>query len=124
MNKNRVVLLATILVLFGIAPAYAHHGGAAYDTSKTVTVTGTVTEYDFVNPHVRISVDVKNASGGTEKWEGEMTSPNHLERAGWTKNTLQVGDQVTLAGAPAKSGSLTMIIHKVLKDGEEISTTE
>jgi hypothetical protein len=124
MTKTWVVLLLTVLGLLVITPAYAHHGGAAYDSAKTATVTGTVTEYDFVNPHVRISLDVKNASGEIEKWEGEMTSPNHLARTGWTKNTIKVGDQVTLAGAPAKSGSFTLIIRKVLKNGEEIQTTE
>ena len=70
-----------------------------------------------------ISIDVKNASGSIEKWEGEMTSPNHLGRTGWTRNTIKVGDQVTLAGAPSKSGSTTMIIHKVLKNGQEIQLT-
>jgi polyisoprenoid-binding protein YceI len=123
MSKKWFVLLVTVLGLIAIAPAYAHHGSAAYDASKTVTVTGTVTAFEFVNPHVMISMDVKNASGSIEKWEGEMTSPNHLGRTGWTRNTIKVGDQVTLTGAPAKSGTTTMIIHKVLKNGQEIQLT-
>lgn len=124
MSTKRAVLLAAVFGLLVVGPAYAHHGSAAYDPSKSVTVTGTVTEYDFVNPHVMISVDVKNASGNVEKWEGEMTSPNHLGRAGWTKNTIKAGDQVTLTGYPARSGATTMIIHKVLKNGEEIQLAE
>jgi len=124
MRKNWAILLVSVLGLLAIAPAYAHHGAAAYDSSKIVTVFGTVTEYNFVNPHVRISLDVKNASGEIEKWEGELTSPNHLARTGWTKSTIKVGDQVTLAGIPAKSGSFTLVIRKVLKNGEEIQTTE
>ncbi len=123
MSKKWFVLLVTVLGLLAIAPAYAHHGSAAYDASKTVTVTGTVTAFAFVNPHVMISIDVKNASGNIDKWEGEMTSPNHLGRTGWTRNTLKVGDEVTLAGAPSKSGTTTMIIHKVLKNGQEIQLT-
>jgi hypothetical protein len=120
MIKKWVLLSAIVLGLFVIAPAYAHHGSAGYDMSKPATITGAVTAYNFTNPHVLISVDVKSASGTIEKWEGELTSPNRLSRAGWSKNTLKPGDQVTLVGAPAKSGNLTMIIRKVLKDGQEI----
>jgi len=123
MSNKVLVVLAVVFALISIAPAYAHHGSAAYDSSKTVTVTGPVTAYSFVNPHVMISINVKNASGNVEQWEGEMTSPNHLARTGWTKNTIKIGDQVTLSGAAAKSGSATMIIHKVLKDGQEIPLT-
>jgi Family of unknown function (DUF6152) len=60
-------------------------------------------------------------TGKMEKWQGELTSPNHLARAGWTKSTLKPGDQVTIIGGPAKSGSTTMWIRKVLKDGQEVS---
>lgn len=118
--KKWTVLVVTALSLLAIVPAYAHHGSAGYDMSKPATITGTVTAYNFTNPHVLISMDVKNASGAIEKWEGELTSPNRLSREGWSKNTLKPGDQVTLIGAPAKSGSPTMIIRKVLKDGQEI----
>jgi hypothetical protein len=111
--------LGVLLVLSG--PAFAHHGSAAYDMSKTITVTGTITDFQFVNPHVLISMDVKDASGKVDKWEGELTSPNHLARAGWTKSTLKPGDQITLIGGPAKSGTPTMWIRKITKDGQEVS---
>lgn len=124
MNKKSVILLATVLGLLVITPAYAHHGAASYDMAKMVTVTGPVTEYDFVNPHVLITIAVKDASGNIVKWEGEMTSPNHLARAGWTTNTLKLGDQVTLTGAASKSGNPTMVIRKVLKDGQDIQTVD
>ena len=114
-----LIFFAICLVLSG--PAFAHHGAAAYDMSKTITVTGTVTDFQFVNPHVLIAMDVKDASGKVEKWQGELTSPNHLSRAGWTKSTLKPGDQVSLIGGPAKSGSPTMWIRKIMKDGEEVS---
>jgi hypothetical protein len=123
MSKKCVVLLVAVYSLLAITSAHAHHGTAAYDSSKTVTVTGPVSAYAFVNPHVMISIDVKNSSGKVEQWEGEMTSPNHLQRTGWTKNTLKIGDQVTLSGTPSKSGSNTMVIHKVLKEGQEIQLT-
>jgi hypothetical protein len=122
MHKKLILsafFFAICLVLSG--PAFAHHGAAAYEMSKTVSVTGTVTDFQFVNPHVLIAMDVKDASGKVEKWHGELTSPNHLSRAGWTKSTLKPGDQVTLIGGPAKSGSPTMWIRKIMKDGEEVS---
>lgn len=121
--RTKVVLslisLGILLVLSG-GSALAHHGSAAYDMTKSITVTGTITDFQFVNPHVLISMDIKDSSGKVEKWEGELTSPNHLARAGWTKSTLKPGDQVTLTGGPAKSGSPTMWIRKLTKDGQEV----
>jgi hypothetical protein len=122
MRKTLIFSLLSLGLLFIISgPALAHHGSAAYDMSKTITVTGTVTDFQFVNPHVLISMDVKDPSGKAEKWEGELTSPNHLARAGWTKSTLKPGDEVTWMGGPAKSGSPTMWIRKITKDGQEVS---
>ena len=114
-----LISLGMLLTLSGTA--FAHHGSAAYDMSKTVTVTGTVTDFQFVNPHVLIAMDVKDSSGKVEKWQGELTSPNHLARVGWTKSTLKPGDEVTLTGGAAKSGSPTMWIRKITKDGQEVS---
>jgi Family of unknown function (DUF6152) len=114
-----LIVVGVLCVLSG--PAFAHHGAAAYDMSKSVTVTGTVTDFQFVNPHVLIAMDVKDPSGKVEKWQGELTSPNHLSRAGWNKNTIKPGDQITLIGGPAKSGSPTMWIRKIEKDGQEVS---
>ena len=119
-KKIAVLVLAAVGVLAVSSTTYAHHGSAAYDMSKTVTVTGTVTGFDFVNPHVMISMDAKNDAGQVEHWQGELTSPNHLARAGWTKSTLKPGDQITLTGGAAKSGSTTMWIRKIVKNGEEL----
>jgi len=122
MRTKLILSLIALGVLFCLsAPVFAHHGSAAYDMSKTITITGTVTEFQFVNPHVLIAMDGKDASGKVEKWQGELTSPNHLARAGWTKSTLKPGDEVTLIGGPAKSGSPTMWIRKIMKDGQEVS---
>lgn len=109
-------------IFFAISGSvFAHHGSAAYDSSKMVTVTGTVTDFQFVNPHVLITMNVKDPSTGKiEKWEGELTSPNHLERAGWTKSTIRPGDEVTMTGAALKSGAPAMAIRKVMKDGQQI----
>jgi Family of unknown function (DUF6152) len=121
--RNKLILALIAVGILGIlsGPAFAHHGAAAYDMSKSITITGTVTDFQFVNPHVLIAMDAKDPSGKVEKWQGELTSPNHLARAGWTKSTLKPGDQVTLIGGPAKSGSPTMWIRKIEKDGQEVS---
>jgi hypothetical protein len=122
MRKKLMLSLISLGFLFILsARAFAHHGAAAYDMSKSVTVAGMITDFQFVNPHVLISMDVKDPSGKVEKWQGELTSPNHLARAGWTKSTLKPGDQITLTGGPAKSGSPTLWIRKITKDGQEVS---
>ena len=121
--RNKVTLsLIGFGILFVVSgSAFAHHGAAAYDSSKMVTVTGTVTDFQFVNPHVLIIIDAKDPSTGTiEKWEGELTSPNHLARAGWTKSTIKPGDEVTMTGSALKSGAPAMAIRKVMKDGQQI----
>jgi len=127
MNHSKLMgslVLVGMLLLLAV-PSFAHHGAAAYDNDKSVTINGTVTEFQFINPHVLITIEGKDpATGKVQKFEGELTSPNHLQRAGWTKGTLKPGDQVTFIGAPAKSGSPTVWLRKVMKDGQEISLAE
>jgi hypothetical protein len=103
--------------------AFAHHGTANYDTTKTISVKGVVTGFEFVNPHVQIYWTVKTDSGETQKWQGELTSPNRLTRAGWSKNSIKPGDAITIAGYPTKSGSNEIWIQKVtLGNGEDLPT--
>src|SRR5207249_8176251 len=82
--------------------ALAHHGAAAFDTDKMVTVKGAVTELVYMNPHVQVYWETKNEQGVSEKWQGELTAPNKLTRAGWNKNTLKPGDQITAAEIPTR----------------------
>jgi phosphoribosylformimino-5-aminoimidazole carboxamide ribonucleotide (ProFAR) isomerase len=120
--KTRVLTLLAIAVLAVTGTAFAHHGAAAYDMGKAVTVKGVVSDFQFINPHVLITIDVKGDDGSVQKWQGELTSPNHLARAGWTKSTIKVGDTITLMGAGAKSGSPTVWIRKIVAaNGEPIS---
>jgi hypothetical protein len=103
--------------------AFGHHGTANYDTEKNVSVKGTVTDFQYVNPHVLIYMDVKDESGKVVKWQGELTSPNRLERSGWHKDTIKPGDVVTIGGYPAKSGSPEIWILKVIgPDGQPLQT--
>ena len=124
--RNGLLACLTVSTILSVMPsaAFAHHGGAAYDTSKMTTVTGTVTNFEFTNPHVIIGMDVKDsATGKIEKWQGELTSPNHLSRVGWTKDTIKVDDEVTMSGSALKTGGSAMAIRKIMKNGEQISTS-
>jgi hypothetical protein len=92
-------------VILAVAPAMAHHSfSAEYDSKKAVTLKGTVTKVDWMNPHVYFYIDVE-ADGKVTNWGLEMGPPNGLQRSGWTKNTMQVGDEVIVEGTLAKDGS-------------------
>ncbi len=104
-------------------PVLAHHGAADYDTSQTTTVKGgTVTRFDFVNPHVEIYWDAKNASGAVEHWHAEGTTPNILFRNGWTKESLKPGTELQeVGGNRCKNSDNCMRLRKiVLGDGTEL----
>ena len=124
MKSKRMAFFALMVGFMTLASvAFAHHGTANYDTSKTVTVKGTVSDFQFINPHVLISMDGKDESGQLQKWQGELTSPNRLSRAGWTKSSIKPGDTLTISGYPAKSGSPEIWIQKVvLASGEDLPT--
>ena len=91
--------------------AIAHHGLAAFDQTKEVTLKGTVTEFHFVNPHCVVDFDVTDEQGQVQKWQAEMTSPVHLK--GWTATSLEPGNIVTVTGYRAKSGALYLRITKL-----------
>jgi len=120
--------LVTLLVLAaGLSvvsmPLFAHHGTAGYDTTKTVTVNGAITDFQFVNPHVQVFFDVKNDQGQAEKWQAELTSPNHLARTGWSRSSLKPGDAVTVTGYRAKTGANSIWIEKITVNGQELKLT-
>jgi hypothetical protein len=103
---RRTALVLALTALFASAPLMAHHGEANYDTDKVVSVKGTVSAFEFINPHTLITVDVKNDKGEIEKWNCEARSPGMLVRVGgWDKSTLKVGDVITVYGYRAKNGS-------------------
>jgi hypothetical protein len=100
----------------------AHHSFAAeYDSAKPVTLTGTVTKVEWMNPHARFYLDVKDETGKVNNWEFELGSPNGLMRRGWTRNSLKEGDTVTVSGSLAKDGSKLANARTVkLSDGREV----
>ena len=118
-NAAKTFAGAAGLLLISVSLS-AHHGQAGYNTTETVTVSGAVTGFQFVNPHSIVSLDVKDDKGETQAWQGELTSPNHLLRADWTATTLKPGDKVTMAGYRAKSGANSMWITKISVNGEEL----
>jgi hypothetical protein len=105
MNKFRNFCIVTVSVLAMSAPLVAHHGNAAYDTEKSFTVKGTVTEYIWANPHVFVKVDAKDDSGNVVHWIVEAQNPVSMLQISWTKDTFKPGDQVEIDAMPAKNGN-------------------
>jgi hypothetical protein len=103
MSSRHLLALAAVAVLS--TPAQAHHSFAAFfDPDKSVTVTGTVTEFRFTNPHGMIALDVKKPDGSIEKWRAETNAPVVLVRRGWTRDVIKPGDVVTIDGWPSRDG--------------------
>jgi len=123
MQVKLVVCALAALVVFS-RPIFAHHGAAAF-AKNPVTVKATVTDFQFVNPHCQVYFDIKNDKGEVEHWRAELTAPNKLARAGWTKRSLAPGDQITVTGLVEKNGGHMIWIQKVIgPDGQPMRLTE
>jgi|SRR5215472_8011909 len=106
MNVWRFGFLTSVLFLFLIpVSSRAHHGTAVFDMTNLTTIKGTVTRFEFMNPHALIYVDVPGEHGKVESWVCEESSNNHLSRVGWDKNSLKAGDPVTITGHRARNGA-------------------
>lgn len=121
-RKLTVILGAAVVLLLVAGPMFAHHGAAAYDTSQNTTLKGTVVEFDFINPHCQLFINVADDSGALVKWDGEFTNPGTLHRRGWTKDMFKPGDQITMIGNRAKNGANVLRVMKLqMADGKEIT---
>jgi hypothetical protein len=120
MKKAIIAILAVLAVSLGLsAPLSAHHGTAAFETDKTVTLKGTVTEWFWSNPHCLLQFDVKSDAGQQVHWIGETQNPVTQTNAGWSKVSFKPGDEVTVTLYPAKNGKpLGRIKQVVLPDGK------
>jgi hypothetical protein len=110
---------ATALTLAGAAPALAHHSFAMFDMGQEKSISGTVTDFQWTNPHTWIWLEAPTGANGTgEQWGVEGMSPNFLERRGWSKRTLKVGDKVTVVVHPVKDGGHGgSFVRLILPDG-------
>ena len=106
MNRRITALLAALAAAVGAETAGAHHSFAAeFDANSPIDLTGTVTKVAWANPHTFFYIDVTNQKGEIENWALEMGSPNGLMRRGWTRDSMKIGDVVTVTGSRAKDGS-------------------
>jgi hypothetical protein len=120
--KHRLWPAVAVLVVAATVPAIAHHSFAAeFDRSKAITLQGTVTKVEWANPHARFYIDVKDDKGKVNNWDMELASPNGLMRRGWTRNSLKIGDVVTVTGWAAKAAPYVGNTNTVtLADGKKV----
>jgi len=116
-------LATLILVVCGCAiatPLFAHHSSSAYDMAHPVDMKGVVTNMEWSNPHVFIYMNMKNDKGEVEEWRVEGNSPNMLFRAGWKKEMIKAGDELSVNGAPARNGAKSLrLISLTLANGQK-----
>jgi hypothetical protein len=127
MRRNSIATVRIAVLglagLLGVA-AQAHHSFAMFDQSKRTTIKGTVTEFQWTNPHAFIHMDVPGASGKAEAWHIELNSPNNLRRQGWKSTSLKPGDQVTLVTYPLRDMTENkggLFVQVTLADGSVLS---
>jgi hypothetical protein len=112
-------LVLVVSLLIAAVPLLAHHGNAAFDSSKKLTLKGTVTEWVWANPHCWLKFDVKDDKGEVIHWLAEETNPPGLINSGWYKDSLKVGDEVTVILIPTKNGRpLGRVDRVILANGK------
>jgi hypothetical protein len=125
MKKDRAMRLIPALAMTGVlafpAAALAHHSGAMFDAAKTVTLDGTVKEFQWTNPHSWLQLVVPDDKGGTKEWSLELVSLNVLAHNGWKPGTLKPGDKVEVTMHPLKNGDPGgMGVNVTLPDGKQM----
>jgi hypothetical protein len=115
------VSIAAVIVLAGAAPLVAHHGAAALDTGREVTMKGTVTDWIWSNPHCFLKFDAKDDSGAVRSWAVETQNPTSMTQRGWSRTAFKVGDEVTVTVEPVKNGQpVGRILHVILANGQRL----
>lgn len=118
-------VLLTAMLIFLPAAASAHHSGALFYTmGEKISLTGEVQSFNFRNPHAIVVLLVTNDKGEQERWTCETSAPSALRRRGWSQQSIEVGETVTLDGVPARDGSQLMRITAVTKaDGTQVGVS-
>ena len=120
-GRLRIILSLGLAVSIFSSPLVAHHGGAAYDTDKKVTVKGTVTDWLWSNPHCILQLDASDDGGQVAHWVTETENPSSMIRSGWTKDSLKIGDEISVLLVPSKTGGRTgRIVEVTLPDGHKL----
>jgi hypothetical protein len=115
------VLCAFLFVVAVSVPVIAHHGTASFDTSKVVTLKGTVTDWIWANPHCFLKFDAKDDTGAVRNWAVEVSNPTDMTKRGWSRLSFKVGDQVTVSLQAVKNGAPIGRLTKVLlADGSQL----
>ena len=103
------------------APALAHHSFAMFDNTRSITLHGKVTDYQWSNPHAYLEIDADDGKGGTRHYTLEMTSINMMSRGGWTSRTVKSGDQVTVVVSPLRDGKPGgLVLELTLPNGKKM----
>jgi hypothetical protein len=125
--KNAIFVAGSVcfVALTGMVPAFAHHSAFAFDTERTLVVSGTVTEWFWANPHCLLKFDVTTDSGEVVQWVTETQAPANMVDAGWRKNDLRPGDDVTVTVQPARNGNpVGRIVRVEFADGRVLEATQ
>ena len=122
MKRTITALLTTAGVLLTLRFAEAHYSFAfVFDRDQPIDLTGTITKIEWMNPHTWFYIDVEKEDGNVENWALEMGSPNTLVRRGWSHDSLQIGEVVTVVGFAARERALTGAVRSVtLASGERL----
>lgn len=124
MNTKRFMFLFALAAGFILtsSPAFAHHSTAEYDMTTLTAVKGTVTQFEWSNPHAYIHVEAKDDKGNVVEWTAEMASIGMLSRVNWKRDTVKPGDEITIYGYRAKNGKTLMRLDKIaFANGQELS---
>lgn len=120
-TKLQAIGSLVVCLLLVSGPAFAHHAWHGYDMGNLTTLKGSVTQFDWGNPHVWINFDVADDKANVEKWSAGGPSPSRMANTGWEKDTIKPGDQITAVGHRITDGTYSMrLVKVVLSDGREL----
>jgi hypothetical protein len=113
LSSTAVLKVGVLTFFMAFSVVFAHHSPSVFDQTKSITVTGTVTKFDFANPHVVVYFDVKGTNGKVEQWIATGGPPNHMVREGWSRSFIKPGEELTITGYPYKDGRKIMHLQVV-----------